>query len=197
MTTQLQHRRISASNGSSRRWWHAALLSCLGLLALEGVSSAAAPFTRRTKSVVGALEYGVFVGADGQPNPYAVGLNARGGLTLDSDVYFGGMLEYFFGSSADGLEASAFQFMVEGGYDVTLSPTAILRPKLGAGLSIVKHSEGGGGFSLSHSHQNLALAPGVQAVISVGQVLVALEGRFNLVKDQNGVILGAGVGTSF
>jgi hypothetical protein len=199
MTTQLQHRHIYAAHSSARRWWHIVLLCCLGVFALEGVASAAAPFTRRTKSFIGSLEYGAFVGAEGAPNPYSVGLNARAGLTLDSDVYVGGMFEYFFGGSAGGTDGSALQFMVEGGYDLALSPTAILRPKLGAGLSHITFSASGGDTTESLSASKLAVAPAVQAVISAGSVLLALEARFNLVldADANGLILGAGVGTTF
>jgi hypothetical protein len=63
---------------------------------------------------------------------FGFGLGARGGYTLPMNVYLGGSLIYFFGSSVGEFSYSVLSLGVEGGYDFYVSPV-IIRPFLGLG----------------------------------------------------------------
>ena len=173
--------------------------ACLMTVATQASSSIAAePFTGDTKSIVGAIQYGVLVG-DAAANPYGLGLGAKVGVTLPSALYLGAFGEYFFGGTSGTSKASSFQLMIEGGYDMPLGPTTVLRPKLSAGLCVNDYGDDFGELESNASDQKFAVAPGVQLIFDAKPVLIALEGRFNIVLDDivNGLVLGGGVGTTF
>lgn len=173
-------------------------VKCLSMAAIAAASflsaapaAAAAPFTRGSGSMIGSLQYGAYNG-DGINNPYGMGLNGRAGGTLSSDVYLGGLLEYFFGGDSQS-PSSNFQIMAEGGYDLAIGPTVVFRPKLGAGVSSIKLGE----IAIT----KFAVAPGAGLVLTAGSLYLSFDARFNMVlgipdenADESAFILGGGFG---
>ncbi len=187
---------------------------------LMAFSAAADPAFTANKPQVGAnLQYGVYMGDDGGAddplNPYGLGLNLRGGYTLDFGLYVGAGFDYFFGETEETeipgfgsfeVSTNIYQFGAEVGYDVGVSPTFVLRPKLGLGLATAVAEVEGGGDSDDGDESGLAISPGVQALFDVGSVFVSADVRYNILSiepdggesfDSSGLLIGAGVGAAF
>ena len=80
----------------------AAWTAGLSLFSLASIATAQEdPFTREKIQASGHLGYGLDV-SDNAMNPYGFLLGARGGYTLEQDIYVGGLFDYFFGGSAEG-----------------------------------------------------------------------------------------------
>jgi hypothetical protein len=177
-------------------------------------------FTAGTPQVGGGLQYGIFMGDDegDPPNPYNLGLNVRGGYTLDMGLYLGAGVDYFFGETKEHtifgttIEGSAniYQLGLEVGYDLGLTPSMVLRPKLGLGHATVAFEASGGGISTESDESGIAITPGVQALFDLGGLFISADARYNIFSietddgtggttdtDLSGLFIGAGVGATF
>ena len=184
------------------------------VLCLSVAAQAQEAFTAEKATVSVGLGYGLYTGDEmgGDFNPYGVGLHVRGGYTLPMNLYLGGLFEYYLGATEEegDFEASAniYQIMFEGGYDVALGPTAVIRPVLGLGYSTVSSEvclgdTGIPGFSgcSDTSQSKLAISPGAVALLDFGSVFGTASARYNhiFVEDGNAdaILLGVGVGLKF
>jgi hypothetical protein len=176
-----------------------------------------APFTSEKATVSVGLGYGLYTGDEmgADFNPYGVGFHARGGYTLPMNLYLGGLFEYYLGATEDfpGGEASAniYQIMFEGGYDIALGDTAVIRPVLGLGYSTVNSEVCSEldfdipGFDASGctdtGESKFAIAPGAVALLDFGSVFGTASARYNhiFIDDVNvdAILLGVGVGMAF
>jgi hypothetical protein len=76
-------------------------------------------------------------------NDLGFGVGLRGGYTIPSSIYFGGVFDYFFGStdttSALGasIETKTHLWLLGGevGYDLGLTPDMVIRPFVGVGYA--------------------------------------------------------------
>jgi len=174
-------------------------------------SAFAQAFTQDKAQVSGHFAYGAWMG-DGDLNAYSFGLGARGGYTINPGVYLGGLFDFFFGETDDttaplgaSAEASANAWLVQGeiGYDFGVTPSIVLRPKVGLGVTTIETEGcvtaplGLGQSCTDDSDGKFAFAIGLEAPISLDGIFVAPEFRFNLVDDASGFILAVGVGAAF
>jgi len=183
-----------------------------GLVAAE--SHAAEAFTVERPQLSGHLLFGA--GDEvGNLNPYGLGIGARGGYTLDKNIYLGGVLDFFFGDSdsvgVGGLataesSASTWLLQAEGGYDFGVTSSIVIRPKLGLGLTSAHAKICGrailvGSNCGSDTNTDFSMSLGVEALFDVGPVYIDPELRYNIVFDNdpdwNAFIMGVGVGTTF
>jgi hypothetical protein len=104
----------------------------------ERVLAPGEPATSRVLQLGLGGEYGVKL-AGPELNPWAFGLGAHIGYTLPMGVYFGVPFDYFFGTedtyNGAPIEAKLWQIEVEGGYDLALGQSAVLRFKAGVGVA--------------------------------------------------------------
>jgi hypothetical protein len=121
--------------GRAGTQWRAGVLVSL-LLVPE--AEAKEPFTWSALSFSGGVDYGDGSGVSG----FGLGLNGRGGVTLDNGIYAGGVLEYFFGEEQvnhdipeSREDSHSWQLLAEGGYDFGVLDRLVIRPKLALGLS--------------------------------------------------------------
>src|SRR5690606_10553506 len=104
----------------------------------------AASFTESKAAVAGTLGYGLYLGGAEEeiPSPFGLGLGAKAGYTLASNLHLGSEVNYFFGASRrfpeyGDVEGSLriLHYGAELGYDLSLGPSWVLRPKLGVGAA--------------------------------------------------------------
>lgn len=187
---------------------------------VAGAALADPAFTSGAPQVGGGLQYGIFMGDDegDPPNPYNLGLNVRGGYTLDFGLYAGANIDYFFGETKEQtifgttIESSVniYQLGLELGYDLGLSPTMVLRPKLGLHHATAVGESSGGGVDVESDESGVAITPGVQALFDMGGLFISGEARYNIFSietddpaggttdtDLAGLFIGAGVGAAF
>jgi hypothetical protein len=189
------------------------------VLCLSVVAHAEEPFTASKATVGVGVGYGVYTGDEmgADFNPYGIGFGVRGGYTLPANVYLGGLFEYYLGATEEvegvgEFSANIYQIMFEGGYDLGLGPTAVIRPVLGIGYSTVKAEScveeqtipglgtfGGGCQDTGDS--KLGIAPGAVALLDFGSVFGMGAVRYNhiFVEDGNAdaILLTVGAGMKF
>jgi hypothetical protein len=176
-------------------------LAASGTLMVSGSALAAEPATANSIQLGLGFRYGIEMN-EGDFNPWGVGLGVDGGYTLPAlPIYVGGTFEYFFGDSQGdddaGMKGNAWHLMAEGGYDIGLGDSFVLRPKLGAGLGTLRTELCAAGNCASDSQTNLALAPGVKAILLLPKVRLSVDARYALIfADETGkaLILSAGIG---
>lgn len=158
-----------------------------GVCALALRAHADAPFTAQQVQLGAGLDYGLYLGeaADDIPTPYGLGINVRAGYTLEPRVYLGGELNYFFGASQDFPQygdvegsLSIVQYGAEAGYDIGLSQSSVLRPKLGVGAATVAAEVRVEGNRGDLSESGLAMLAGVQALHGWDSWFVMAEARY-------------------
>jgi hypothetical protein len=200
------------------------IAGAVGLSAsLCAFSVAAEPaFTADAPQVGVGLGYGIFMGDDegDPPNPYAFGLNARGGYTLGMGLYVGAALDYFLGSSDEQTvpflgtieySQNIYQVGAEVGYDIGASPTVVVRPKVGLAYATIVGEVNG----TENDESGLAISPGVQALIDMDAFFLSADARYNIFSiesestdpntgatvtndfDASGLLIGVGVGMAF
>jgi len=183
--------------------------------AAEGEGAAAAPAEEAPPPpagphTAGALQlglgfrYGALV-SDGEPNPWGTGLGFDVGYTLPQAVYLGASFEYFFGGSIDSgvgssLKSNIWQLSAEGGYDVGLGESFVIRPKVGVGIASARTSFEGcsAGVACDDTTKTKALiAPGLRFMLFTDRVSVSFDVRYALVvmdPSPKAVIFAAGIG---
>jgi hypothetical protein len=119
-------------------------------------------------------------------------------------VYLGGNFEYFFGDSSEALgvkvNANILQFSLEGGYDIGIGQSFVIRPKLGVGLAHLASSVEGCPPELGctgNPETKAALAPGATFLFYAKQFSLALDARYDVVftdPSLKALIFSAGVG---
>jgi hypothetical protein len=130
-------------------------------------------------------------------SPYHLGLGLRGGVTL-SAIYLGASLDYFLAETThvSGIEVSGGRLQVMGnlGYEFGL-PLLTLKPLLGIGYAQTQIDSNSGADA---SKQELVLAPGAEALLSLGGLIdLSAELRYNWAPTADAIIMGIGVGVSF
>lgn len=94
------------------------------------------------------------------------------------------------------VRANVWDLMVEGGYDVSVSESVVLRPKLGLGLGSMQIECFGAGCNQT-STANWAVAPGLKLIFFGRSVSFLLDARFATVfSDENAqaIVLAVGLG---
>ena len=142
--------------------------------------------------------------SDGDLNPWGVGLGVDVGYTLPNAIYLGGNFEYFFGETKEALalkvSANIMQFGVEGGYDVGIGRSFVIRPKFGVGVAHFESSIEGCPSDVTcsgSSDTKAALTPGVTFLLFTQRVSLALDVRYDMVLSDpslQGLIFSAGIG---
>lgn len=144
----------------------------------------------------------------GAVNPYALGLGARGGFTLPSQLYVGGSLDYFFGAAktvlSDDIEAKHWQLLGEVGYDLALGQSALVLRPLGT-LGLSQHSVGycfeENGVCGNSRDNAIVFGFGANMMYDLGGLYVGGDARFNWlladVDESTSIILGGLVGMTF
>jgi hypothetical protein len=180
------------------------------VLCLSVVAHADPAFTLEKPQVGLGVNYGIWSGddfGDSDFNPYGIGFSAFGGYTLPMGLYLGGDIDYFLGDSEGDSTLNIYQVMFEGGYDIGLGPTAVIRPQLGIGYTTY-HAElcfdftaiGGGEDCQDSSSSDLGIAPGARFLMDFGGVFGQAHVRYNHpFSDGNadGILLGLGAGMTF
>jgi hypothetical protein len=189
---------------TARSWGFAAGLG-LGVATLS-------PALRAEPATQGALQlgigfrYGVDLN-DSELNPWGTGLGVDVGYTLKNAVYVGGNFEYFFGESlasggAEDLTFNVWQWAAEGGYDVGLGDSIVIRPKLGLGSASFM---GGGCFGsdsasvcAGDSQSAFALFPGATFLLLTRTFSLSFDARYELAftdpKLSKALIFSLGIG---
>jgi hypothetical protein len=147
------------------------------------------------------FRYGIELNDDTDLNPWGAGLGIDAGYTLPSAVYVGGTFEYFFGGSIDAeggeLKGNAWHLLGEGGYDIGLGESFVVRPKLGVGLGSIKTEVCFDGDCNSDSSTNLAMAPGIKLMLITPRFGLSLDTRYAMIfgdKTAKALIFTVGVG---
>jgi hypothetical protein len=172
-----------------------------GMFMVTGSAFAGEPATANSIQLGLGFRYGIEMNED-DFNPWGAGLGIDGGYTLPAlPIYVGGTFEYFFGDSKgdddNGFKANAWHLMAEGGYDIGLGDSFVLRPKLGAGLGTLRTELCSAGNCGSDSQTKLALAPGVKAILLLPKFRLSVDARYALIfadETAKALILSAGIG---
>ena len=168
--------------------------------------AADAPVTAGVLQLEAGFRYGFDLGDE--VGPWGPGIGIGIGYTLDSGVYLGGRVEYFFGESgrvgADDIDRNLIQVVGEGGYDLALSKHWVARGKgFLAGTRIAKHSSssrmipGGGSHSSDSASYDLGFGPGASLMYLGRSLTFSIDGRYEIVLSdprQSSIILAAGIG---
>ncbi len=167
----------------SKATW-AGILSGAAALMIA-LPSSAEPATSGALQLGIGFRYGVEQNK-GDLNPWGSGLGLSGGYTLPVvPIYLGGNLEYFFGNSVEApgykLSARLWQVMVEGGYDIGLGDSFVIRPKLGLGPASMTLKECYVGVCGSSSATHMAVAPGATLMLFTRVIRLSFDGRYELV----------------
>jgi hypothetical protein len=145
------------------------------------------PFTMEKVTASGRAMYG-FSLQGGTINPYALGLGARGGYTLNlynQPLYVGGSMDFYFGTSnsvtGHTIDGNHIQFLGDAGYDLGLMPELVLRPLVNLGLA--RHSMGYAfeetGVRGHKAETAIILGFGAEALYSIGAFNIGGDLRFN------------------
>jgi hypothetical protein len=182
--------------------------SVLGLGAFLGTLPAMAdpPATANVLQIGLGFRYG-FEMEDGDFNPWGAGLGVSAGYTLPMAVYVGGNFDYFFGETVEvaggELSGNIWQLMAEGGYDLGVGDTFVIRPKLGLGFASVS-TEGCFDFGLGAGEQctddssmEFAMAPGATFIYLGSKFSLSADLRYDMIfaeEQANALLLSVGIG---
>src|SRR6185436_2678925 len=117
-------------------------------------------------------------------------IGLHGGYTLGMGVYVGGRFDYFFGDSIGNGNIGIWNLMAEGGYDIGIGPSMVIRPQLGLGLANVHakvcFSLGGPETCASASDSYFTAAPGAFFFYDFGGPFIDAGLRFQHVFHDTG-----------
>jgi hypothetical protein len=138
-------------------------------------------------------------------NPWALGLGVNLGYTLPIGVYFGVPFDYFFGTEdtygAAAVESKLWQLGVEGGYDLALGGTTVLRFKGGLGLASVSTracvGELAAPLCASRTQSKPVFGPGLTFLYLGPNFSFTLDARYELLPTDplaQGLLFSIGIG---
>lgn len=166
-----------------------------------------APTAGAEPATAGVLQLGLGFryGADTDDlnvNPWGMGLGLSAGYTMRNAVYLGGNFEYFFGETVTGpgseFSANLWQLSAEGGYDVGLGDSFVIRPKLGVGMASIMAEACVAGVCADDSESDFLLAPGATFILLTRSFSLSLDLRYAMVfaepETANALIFSAGIG---
>lgn len=181
----------------------------IGLLALcaPAVALADPPATAGVLQLEAGFRYGIDLG-DTEVGPWGPGVGIGVGYTLDSGIYFGGLVEYFFGQrGTEGVaevKENLIQLVGEGGYDLGLSEHWVARGKgFVGGARLAREAcssvmiPGGAESCTDASSFELGLGPGAALMYLGKSFSFSVDARYELVMSdpaESAVILAAGIG---
>jgi hypothetical protein len=158
------------------------------------------PATSRVLQIGVGGEYGVKL-AGPALNPWAFGLGVHLGYTLPMGLYVGVPFDYFFGTedTVGGLaaEAKLWQIGAEGGYDLALGATTVLRFKGGVGLAVVSSSSCIGNVCTGGEESKPVFGPGLTFLYLGSGFSFTLDARYELLPVDplaHGLIFSVGFG---
>ena len=162
------------------------------------------PATSRVLQIGVGGEYGVKL-AGPDLNPWGFGLGVHLGYTLPMGLYMGVPFDYFFGTEdtygGAPVEAKLWQVGVEGGYDLALGATTVLRFKGGIGLASVSMKACGGDIAApsctSSSESKPVFGPGLAFLYLGPSFSFTLDARYELLPVDplaHGLIFSVGFG---
>jgi hypothetical protein len=165
----------------------ARLVSGLGLAlaAWTAADSAFAEAATRGAFQFGAgFRYGVEQN-EGDVNPWGTGLGLELGYTMENSVYLGGNFEYFFGETvrigSSELSHNVWQLSAEGGYDIGLGESIVLRPKLGLGMASLMVDGCPADVCKDTSESDFMLAPGATFILLTRSFSLSLDARYAMI----------------
>lgn len=165
----------------------ARLVSALGLALAASTMAGSALADAATQGAfqLGAgFRYGVEQN-EGDVNPWASGLGLSLGYTMENSVYLGGNFEYFFGETVSVATAevqhNVWQLSAEGGYDVGLGDSIVLRPKLGLGMASLMVDSCVGNVCQEESDAEFMVAPGATFLLLTRSFSLSLDARYAMI----------------
>ena len=174
----------------------------LALGCLTAASGARAEAATRGAFQIGAgFRYG-FEQNEGDVNPWGSGLGLDLGYTMENSVYLGGSFEYFFGETSTvlGSEISnnVWQLSAEGGYDVGLGESVVIRPKLGLGLASLMVDGCVAGVCEDKAEKDFMLAPGATFLLLTRSFSLSVDARYAMIVAEpelaKALIFSVGIG---
>jgi hypothetical protein len=161
-------------------------LVCAGALSLFArPASANEPATADTFQWGGGFRYGFELEVPAI-NPWGPGLGAELGYTMPNAVYLGGKFDYFFGESE---EPRLWELMAEGGYDLGVGRSVVIRPKVDAGFAT--------STSGNRSRTDVVLSPGAKFLFLTEKFGLSADVRYDMIfvedTTANALIVGVGV----
>lgn len=179
----------------------ASVAAFLSALAFSIPASADPPATANSLAIGLGFRYGVDL-EDSVVNPWGTGLGVGVGYTLPSAVYLGANFDYFFGETetlpTGDASANIWQAMAEGGYDIGLGQSLVLRPKAGVGFASLNGEACVDTLGCdSRSESNLALAPGLTFLVVTQNFILSLDTRYDLVfaeETASALLFSLGIG---
>jgi hypothetical protein len=162
------------------------------------------PATSRVVQIGLGGEYGVKV-AGPELNPWGFGLGVHLGYTLPMGVYFGVPFDYFFGTEdtygGAAIEAKLWQVGVEGGYDLALGNTLVLRVKGGLGVASLTTAACSGDLEAPlcarRTETKPVFGPGLAFLYLGPNFSFTLDARYELLPTDplaQGLIFSVGIG---
>jgi len=140
---------------------------------------------------------------EGDFNPWGTGLGLSGGYTLTNGVYAGGNFDYFFGETIEApdgeLSGNIWQLAAEGGYDIGLGDSFVIRPKAGLGIASLNSEFCLDGYGCSDdSETDFLFAPGTTFLLFTSSVSLSLDLRYDIIFSDpealNALLFSFGIG---
>jgi hypothetical protein len=176
-------------------------LATVATMTLASAPARAEPATAQSFQLGLGFRYGADMN-DANLNPWGPGVGLNLGYTMANAVYLGGNAEYFFGSSEESagakIEANIWQLSAEGGYDLGLGDSIVLRPKVGIGLASLQAEACLGAVCVDNSSTDFMLAPGGTFMLFTRSFSLSFDARYAMVfadaETAKGLIFSAGIG---
>lgn len=136
----------------------------------------------------------------GTQETYGFGVGLKGGYTLPSRLYIGGVANYHIGTQTEALGNTisnrTWYLGPEVGYDVGVGSKVILRPVLGLGLAFRNQSANGPALANAGNQTDtrLYVAPGASVIYPIGNFFLGGDARlmFNTEETNLGLYATAG-----
>lgn len=139
---------------------------------------------------------------EGDVNPWGTGLGLELGYTMENSFYLGGNFDYFFGESVGfpggEIDYNVWQLSAEGGYDVGLGESVVIRPKVGLGVGSLMVDGCAVGICDDRSDKDFLLAPGATFLLLTRSFSLSVDARYAMLFTEpelsKAVILSLGIG---
>lgn len=174
----------------------------LSVACLTGASQARAEAATRGVFQIGVgFRYGIDQN-EGDVNPWGTGLGLDLGYTMENSFYLGGNFDYFFGETVtvgtSEIDYGVWQLSAEGGYDVGLGKSVVIRPKLGIGVGSLQVDGCVVGVCADRADKDFLLAPGATFLVLTRSFSMSVDARYAMLftdpELSKAVILSLGIG---